>query len=94
MTWNSYGLGDYDDTAQIQRFSVIFSSQFQWSSAREKGIFEITIKNILMWTDKSDKYASDFCSETGYDRIQFDQLMSRMFYEWNEYVEQYKKRNQ
>lgn len=93
MTRNSYGLGDYDDTAQIQRFSEIFSSKFQWANAREKGIFEVTVRHILMWTDKSEKYASDFCSETGYARAQFDQLMSRMFYEWNDHVEQFKKRN-
>ncbi|WP_064518887.1 hypothetical protein [Buttiauxella gaviniae] len=93
MSWNNYGLNEHDDTAQMQRFSGIFAARFQWRSEKERMIFETTVKNTLMWTDKSDKYASDFCSVTGYDRAEFNQLMSRMFYEWSEYVADYKKRN-
>ncbi|BDN97310.1 hypothetical protein KAM621c_24150 [Citrobacter braakii] len=43
-------------------------------------------------TDRADKFVSDFCSETGYDRAQQNQMMSEMFYKWSDYVEKHKKR--
>lgn len=89
---DTYGLDAHSLNLNVTLFADSFSREFQWKTERERALFQVTVQNVLRMTDRADKFVSDFCSETGYDRAQQNQMMSEMFYKWSDYVEKHKKR--
>lgn len=83
---NTYGFDAHSFHLNVGLFAESFSREFQWKTERERAIFQVTVQNVLRMTDKADKFVSDFCSETGYDRNQLNQLMSEMFYKWSDFA--------
>lgn len=90
---NAYGLDAHSLNLNVVLFAENFAREFQWKSDREKTLFQMTVQNVIRMTNRADKFVSDFCVETGYDRVQMDGLMSEMFYKWSEYLDQLNKRN-
>ena len=92
MAWNDYGLGEDEITYQINSFVWGFAQGLPWNSDREMVAFIMAAENIIRWTNQSEKYASEFCKETWFDRGEFNQLMSRAFYEWDGHIKRINKK--
>ncbi|QEO01386.1 hypothetical protein [Enterobacter kobei] len=92
MDMDTYGFDAHSFHLNVGLFAESFSREFQWKTEQERATFKVTVQNVLKMTDRADKFVSDFCIETGYDRNQLNQLMSEMFYKWGEYVERLKRR--
>ncbi|BAS40747.1 hypothetical protein QLG20_13460 [Klebsiella variicola] len=88
---NTYGLDAYAMNMHAPLFADKFAKGFQWKNERERTIFSVTVQKVLKITEQSEKFVNDFCNETGYDRNQLNQLMSEMFYKWDEYLSRLKK---
>ncbi|BBR58928.1 hypothetical protein WP4W18E05_22960 [Klebsiella sp. WP4-W18-ESBL-05] len=88
---NTYGLDAHTFGLNVILFAEKFSREFQWKTEQERAVFQVTVQNVLRMTDRAEKFVSDFCSETGYDRAQQNQMMSEMFYKWDEHVSKLKR---
>ncbi|MGV3779271.1 hypothetical protein [Citrobacter freundii] len=93
MDMDTYGFDAHSFHLNVGLFAERFSREFQWKTEQERALFQVTVQNVLRMTNRADKFVSDFCSETGYEREQQNQMMSEMFYKWSEYVEKQKKGN-
>ncbi|HEA0342727.1 TPA: hypothetical protein RU593_000539 [Salmonella enterica] len=79
---------EHIDKEKIYQFSMgySFKSQHEWRDLKERCVFGIIVSQVLLHPEKIDELAEEFCTETGYERTQFDKLMSEINCEWNKLV--------